>query len=122
MDVFIKVDAHEFGHAFGLKDMYASANDNNGYEPIANDELKYNKNTFGLPEGNGIMMYNGRAVTNDIEMIMLAFCENDCQYYVPHGKKQKMSKAIKCETLFINKNNAGKLYVWNNSLQKFQEN
>lgn len=58
MDVFIKVDAHEFGHAFGLKDMYASANDNNGYEPIANDELKYNKNTFGLSEGNGIMMYH----------------------------------------------------------------
>ncbi len=112
--------AHEFGHVFGLKDMYASASDNYGYEPISNDELLYNKDAFGLPESNGIMMYNGRAVTNDIEMIMLAFCENEVQYYVPYSIWNKMSKAIKCTTLFREENNPDKTYFWNDILYTFQ--
>ena len=66
------------------------------------------------------MMYNGRAVTNDIEMIILAFCENKEQYYVPFGIGNRMSKAIKCETLFRNEQNDGKIYIWNNAQYKFQ--
>ena len=48
------------------------------------------------------MMNCGRGTENDIEMIILAFSENKWQYYVPYGKQQKMSKAIKSFVRFEN--------------------
>lgn len=114
--------SHEFGHVFGLDDMYASANYTYGFEPLSNDEIIYNKYNFGLPSGYGIMRNNGNAVANDIEMIMLAFVENDCQHYVPHGKTQKLSKAIKGNILFLNSEDRENIYSWNSSTCQFEIN
>lgn len=102
--------------------MYASANYTYGFEPLSNDEIIYNKYNFGLPSGYGIMRNNGNAVANDIEMIMLAFVENDCQHYVPHGKTQKLSNAIKGNILFLNSEDRENIYSWNSSTCQFEIN
>lgn len=112
--------AHEFGHAFGLADMYDDAYCNHGYEPISNDELEYDKSSSFIPVGKGIMMISGEAVTNDIEMILLAFCENKKQFYVPFGISQKVSKAIKSEVLYSHKLNPGIIYRWNQVTSNFK--
>lgn len=112
--------AHEFGHAFGLADMYDDAYCNHGYEPISNDELKYDKSSSFIPVGKGIMMISGEAVTNDIEMILLAFCENKKQFYVPFSTSQKVSKAIKSEVLYSHKLNPGIIYRWNQVTSNFK--
>ena len=69
--------AHEFGHTFGLQDMYYYATINHGYEPVSNEEIVYNEinGTFALPQTIGIMIRSGCACANDIEMLLLAFCE-----------------------------------------------
>lgn len=110
--------AHEFGHVMGLEDMYFKASCNHKYEPISNKELVYDKDGHGVPRGKGIMMCNGSAVSNDIEMILYAFNENKWQYYVPYGKKQKISKAIKSNPNYI-KNK--KIYKWNPKTCKMVE-
>lgn len=115
--------AHEFGHVFGLQDMYGSAPVNHGYEPIANTELVYDEYYFALPQAKGIMIHNGSACTNDIEMIMLAFCENKWQYYVPYGSTQVISKAIKKAVQYcIVKDNTRGLerYIWNDDKKVFE--
>lgn len=66
------------------------------------------------------MMNNGRGTENDIEMVILAFSENRWQYYVPYGKKQKMSKAIKSAVTFENANNQGVIYVWDEASHSFK--
>lgn len=66
------------------------------------------------------MMINGKAVTNDIEMILLAFCENELQYYVPQSSKQKISDAIKSEVRYVNKANSENVYKWDQTTQNFQ--
>ncbi|NLK96317.1 MAG: hypothetical protein GX275_14210 [Clostridiales bacterium] len=111
--------AHEFGHVFGLKDLYGSASVNHGYEPLSNAEIIYSNLDFGLPQSNGLMRNNGNACANDIEMILLAFSENTWQYYVPSGKDQVMSKAIKSNVIFRNEADQ-KNYVWNSSTYKFE--
>ncbi len=112
--------AHEFGHAFGLADMYDEADYNKGYEPVSNDELKYDKIYSFIPSGKGIMMISGKAVTNDIEMILIAFCENKKQFYVPQGTSQKVSKAIKSEVSYVHNLNSGNIYQWNQTTHSFQ--
>ena len=112
--------AHEFGHIFGLKDLYIEASVNHGYEPISNDEIKYDTNYFGIPTAFSIMKNNGCAVANDIEMVLLAFSENAWQYYVPYGRFQKMSKAIKLEPEFRSKDDTSNTYVWNASTYTFE--
>ena len=111
--------AHEFGHVFGLKDLYGSARVNNGYEPRSNTEIIYSDYNFALPQSSGIMRNNGSACANDIEMILLAFGENKWQYYVPSGSSQVMSKAIKSNVVFRNESD-GKDYVWNSSSCQFE--
>lgn len=110
--------AHEFGHVMGLKDMYFEASCNHEYEPKSNAELEYDKDDYGIPRGKGIMMCDGSAVSNDIEMILYAFAENKWQYYVPYGKNQKISKAIKSNPTY--KKNK-KTYKWNSKTCKMVE-
>lgn len=117
--VFSGTISHEFGHIYGLKDMYASASVNHDYEPQSNSEINYSTSNFGLPSSYGIMRNNGSAVANDIEMILLAFAENKWQYYVPYGKKQKASKAIKSSITYT-KTGSSDTYVWNESTHKME--
>ena len=99
--VFAGTCAHEFGHVMGLKDLYASAPVNNGLTIVSNSEVTYlSRGYFTLPQAGCMMMRNGHGTPNDIEMLILAFCENTWQYYVPSGTTQVMSKAIKAPTVF----------------------
>ena len=66
------------------------------------------------------MNINGNAVINDIEMILIAFCENEKQYFVPHGTKQEISKAIKKETLYFNVDNKEKVLIWDEKTHSFK--
>ena len=116
--------AHEFGHVFGLDDMYGKASTNNGYEPVSNEEIMYDGKYFGLPKGKGVMKINGSACANDIEMVLLAFVENTWQYYVPRGTSQKISKAIKHDVEYIFKDDDVKdkiYYIWNSLEYKFEK-
>ncbi len=112
--------AHEMGHGMGLQDLYASAVVNHDYTIISNSEIVYSTSYFALPAAGVIMNYNGRGTENDIEMLILAFCENEWQYYVPYGKNQKMSKAIKSDVTFSNTNNPGVVYVWDEATHSFK--
>lgn len=67
------------------------------------------------------MKVNGCAMENDVEMLLLAFSENKWQYYVPHGKKQKMSKAIKSSVTFENEDKPGMVYRWDEESHSFKE-
>lgn len=114
--------AHEFGHVFGLWDMYYKAN--NGYQPISNEEIKYyaeKDELFGLPQIKGMMKVNGSACANDIEMVLLAFTENKWQYYVPSGTSRKISKAIKSDVEYDNNNDKNNtVYKWNDIICEFE--
>ena len=64
------------------------------------------------------MMCNGKAVPNDIEMIIRAFEENTWQYYVPRfdsgiiwDTDQIISTAIKEPQIYIEES-TGKEYTW----------
>jgi len=119
------IAAHEFGHVFGLQDMYGNASVNHDYEPIANTELVYDNADiiFALPQAKGIMIRNGSACANDIEMIMLAFSENKWQYYVPYGSAQVISKAIKKDAQYQNVTDETKppyQYIWNDDKKIFE--
>ncbi len=117
--IYEGVVAHEFGHVFGLKDMYSEAN--NGYEPISNEEIVYDETNFGLPKGKGIMKVDGSACANDIEMVLQAFSENTRQYYVPNGKIYKISKAIKSSVEYTSDKDPLSKYIWNPSTYKFEK-
>jgi hypothetical protein len=112
--------AHEFGHVFGLYDMYGRANSNDGYEPVSNPEIYFDSNFFGLPQAYDIMKSNGKATANDIEMLILAFIENKWQYFVPQGELQKMSKAIKHHVEFTHGGVEKVFYIWNSSENIFE--
>ena len=105
--------AHEFGHVFGLRDMYGSAIVNHGYEPVRNEEIRYKNGTSGYPDVYGIMKVDGKACANDIEMVLYAFVENEWQYYVPHGIEQKISKAIRSNVQYISEEEPKVKYIWN---------
>ena len=112
--------AHEMGHAMGVKDLYPDARYNHGYTIISNSEIVYSSSA-DIPSAGVIMMNCGRGTENDIEMIILAFSENKWQYYVPYGKQQKMSKAIKSFVRFENKNTPGVVYRWDEESSSFME-
>ena len=113
--------AHEFGHVFGLQDMYYYATINNGYEPVSNEEIVYDDTygTFALPQTVGIMIRSGCACANDIEMLLLAFSEDSWQYFVPYGTTQILSKAIKCPVKYIYVGNKTPVYIWDDDSKDF---
>lgn len=110
------VCAHEFGHTFGLYDLYAAAN--NGYEPDTNSEVRYTYNHRGLPMAEGLMTEDGKAISNDIEMVLIAFEENIWQYFVPSPHGHKTSLAIKEAQKFLDA--IGNSYVWDEVNQVFR--
>jgi len=110
--------AHEFGHVWGVADMYDDAN--NGYEPIANAEIIYDKGKHSMMEGYGIMLCNGSAVSNDIEMVLLAFSENRDQFFVPNGADKELSKAIKQDVEYRLKGKMRQIFIWNESKKNME--
>jgi len=119
--VYEGIAAHEFGHVFGLKDMYPEARNNHGFYPKSQKEIWYSNDSFdfGLPLGEGIMIYNGRAKSNDIEMVLTAFEQNEWQYFVPYGKKQKISSAIKEDQIYMTEDDDKTQYIWDKTNYKF---
>ena len=67
------------------------------------------------------MYNNGHGTANDIEMVILAYSENRGQYFVPYGKKQMMSKAIKSPVRFKNTDNPSVVYRWDEASYSFKE-
>ena len=67
------------------------------------------------------MAYNGHGTENDVEMIILAFSENEMQHYIPYGKKHVMSKAIKSSVTFEHVEKPGTIYKWDEKSHSFKE-
>lgn len=88
------VTKHEFGHALGLGDLYASEIDSlKGIE----------KGTYTELDGYAIddRFYNlvmcdhcGPVSNNDLEMVLLAYMENKMQLFQPGRSKGKISSAL----------------------------
>ena len=89
------VAKHEFGHALGLGDLYVSASDGlAGVDQGTYSELDgyyiSNKN-YNLVMSD----HHGPISNNDIEMVVLAFCDDDIQLYQEDPQhKGKISKAL----------------------------
>lgn len=85
----VQLAAHEFGHSLGLWDAYPEANK-------FSLELNPNKE---IPIST-IMWENGKATSNDIEMVLQAFVENKQQHYYASAPYLK-SKVVRCPQEFI---------------------
>ena len=90
------VAKHEFGHALGLGDLYASDSDN-----LDGVEEGYYFELDGFHTGNkfyNLVMcdYHGPISNNDIEMVVLAFSENKAQLYQKdkRWRNGEVSKAL----------------------------
>ena len=88
------VAKHEFGHALGLGDLYASAVDAlPGVEKGTYAEL----DSYAIKDRyyNLVMCdHHGPISNNDIEMVVLAYRENKMQLYQPRKLKDKISSAL----------------------------
>ena len=88
------VTKHEFGHALGLGDLYASSVDSlAGVEKGTYTEL----DSYVISDKfyNLVMCdHYGPISNNDIEMVILAFRENKMQLYQPSRLKGKISSAL----------------------------
>lgn len=85
---------HEFGHALGLGDLYFSEKDDlYGVGVGSYPELDTYNN--GYRNYNLVMCdHNGPISNNDIEMITLAFRDNEAQLYQKKKRKDKISEAL----------------------------
>lgn len=85
---------HEFGHALGLGDLYASAVDSlSGVEKGTYAELDsyvINDKFYNLV----MCDHHGPISNNDIEMVVLAFRENKMQLFQLGRLKGKISSAL----------------------------
>ena len=88
------VAKHEFGHALGLGDLYASSADRlDGVEKGTYTEL--DSYALGHNIYNLVMCdHHGPISNNDIEMVILAFRENKMQLFQPGMLKGKISAAL----------------------------
>ncbi|MBQ7588295.1 MAG: hypothetical protein IJT37_09770 [Lachnospiraceae bacterium] len=118
--------AHEFGHAMGLYDLYPKAKKNHEFTINSNQEITYVPPSLGIPSSIGIttsgeiMGTSGCPTANDIEMVLIAFSEDEMQYYIPYGEEQRISKAIKHPIQFKNERDLNVLYRWNEQTYSFQ--
>lgn len=88
------VAKHEFGHALGLGDLYASAIDS---LPGVNKGTFSELDSYAISDKyyNLVMCdHHGPISNNDIEMVVLAFRENKMQLYQPSKLKGKISSAL----------------------------
>lgn len=88
------VTKHEFGHALGLGDLYASASDGYaGVEKGTFDEL--DSYYIGNKTYNLVMCDHHAPVSdNDIEMVLLAFSENKMQSFQSDKFTKEVSEAL----------------------------
>ncbi len=88
------VSKHEFGHALGLGDLYASVSDSlDGVEKGTYTELDsyvINDRFYNLV----MCDHHGPVSNNDIEMVVLAFRENKIQQYQASRLSGKISYAL----------------------------
>lgn len=88
------VAKHEFGHALGLGDLYYSPVDSlDGVETGSYKEL----DSFLIADKlyNLVMCdHHGPVSNNDIEMVVLAFSEDEMQNYQAHYRQKKISRAL----------------------------
>lgn len=88
------VAKHEFGHVLGLGDLYESSVDSlGGVEKGTYAEL----DSYVIKDKfyNLVMCdYNGPISNNDIEMVVLAYRDNEMQLYQPGKIKGKISSAL----------------------------
>jgi len=88
------VAKHEFGHALGLGDLYQSVSDTLiGVEKGTYPEL----DSYSVTDNfyNLVMCdHHGPVSNNDIEMVILAFKENEMQLFQPMKIKGKISAAL----------------------------
>ncbi|MCM1316440.1 MAG: hypothetical protein NC244_13840, partial [Alistipes senegalensis] len=96
--------AHELGHALGLSDLYGYSDEEHidrRLQPVICDISKTTQNEIWYTkDGNnpdGDLMFSfGLVRANDVEMILLAYCDNQKQYFKPEfDKENEVSKAIK---------------------------
>lgn len=115
--------AHEFGHMLKLYDAYP-CNDTNNYAPmpvifsdIAQNEIWGDYDKIDTEQAGEIMMFNGKPLLNDIEMVLQGYIDNEDQRFVPtsipvNNEKDNVSKAIKGPKLYYKKNNYTDIYVY----------
>lgn len=85
---------HEFGHVLGLGDLYSDrASGLEGVEKGSYREIDayhISDNVYNLV----MCDHHGEISNNDIEMVVLAFCENKMQNYQKNGRNVEISKAL----------------------------
>jgi hypothetical protein len=116
---FARLSAHEVGHLIGgsgLADAYANTVTNNfnsrpyisneGYR-IAGTGTEIANNRSGIMESRD----NREIISNDFEMILLAFVENDRQHHIP-GTARPQSRAIKSNPIYHRRDNPARTLMW----------
>ncbi len=88
------VAKHEFGHALGLGDLYAS--DEQGYEGVEKGTYKDIDSYYISNRIYNLTMcdYKGPISNNDIEMVLLAFSSNRVQNYQVTEYESVISEAL----------------------------
>ena len=90
-DRFMKIAAHEFGHALGIGDAYFK--NESGLKIDDNAEMK----------SRDIMFYSGvnYVVANEVEMMLEAFDTNKWQIYAKKNPSDLISGVIRCPQVYI---------------------